>query len=126
MLEMILDNEREELQRDGQACVEAMETRKTGGDLISRSELVKAIEKEYDLDYGEDLIDPYEFAEMVATAPTVDAVPVVRCRQCEYYKREGRRCWGRCLYWEYEMCGETVTVGENEFCSNGKRRNDNE
>ena len=48
--------------------------------LIDANALLKAIESESDLNYGERLLDPIEFADMVEDAPTVDAVPVVHGR----------------------------------------------
>ena len=39
-------------------------------DLISRSVLLKKIEEEYDLNYGEILINPERFYEMVEAIPT--------------------------------------------------------
>lgn len=39
-------------------------------DLISRSELLKKIAEEYDLNYGEILINPERFYEMVEAMPT--------------------------------------------------------
>ena len=39
-------------------------------DLISRSELLKKIAEEYDLNYGEILINPERFYETVETMPT--------------------------------------------------------
>lgn len=60
--------------------------------------------------------------EAVENAPTVDAVPVVRCREC---KR-----WGSPIPIEmkeegYGYCGGLWTnTHENEYCAWGKRRTD--
>lgn len=43
-------------------------------DIISRKALLEAIDFEYDLNYGEILIDPCEFANMVEDAPVVEVV----------------------------------------------------
>ena len=49
-------------------------------DLISRSALLKKIAEEYDLNYGEILINPERFYEMVETVPTAyDVEKVVEC-----------------------------------------------
>ena len=48
-------------------------------------------------------------------APTVDAVPVVRCRECKYHEDTSIT--------EYEHCcliGKTVRY--NDFCSYGERK----
>lgn len=59
--------------------------------------------------------------EMVADAPTVDAVPVVRCKDCRfsdwYTAVDGKR---------YCYCMETGASGrnENDFCSYGVKDGD--
>lgn len=61
-------------------------------------------------------------AKELSTAPTVDAVPVVRCRKCERWtnpipiemKEEG-----------YGYCGVLWTnTHENEYCAWGERKTD--
>ena len=54
-------------------------------------------------------------------APTVDAVPVIRCKDCKYYK------------WEIDMCnlpGATVfpmnVVHEDDYCSRAERKDKND
>lgn len=44
--------------------------------LIDADKLLQEIEFEYDLDYGETLINPRDFADAVCDSPTVDAVPL--------------------------------------------------
>ena len=54
-----------------------------------------------------------EICEMLNDAPTVDAVPVVRCKDCVYF-------WdGVCTAHTDAICTD-----ENEFCSWGERRED--
>lgn len=57
----------------------------------------------------------------IQTAPTVDAVPVIRCKDCKYYK------------WEIDMCnlpGATVfpmnVVHEDDYCSRAERKDKND
>lgn len=61
-------------------------------------------------------------------APTVDAVPVVRCRECKHCRNLPN---GLC-YLHTEPCcnargykGEAVCVEPDDFCSCGERRTDN-
>ena len=53
--------------------------------------------------------------------PTIDAVPVVRCRECKYWRRYTRQwenhCAGECE--RHRMEGGTY---ENDFCSYGQRK----
>ena len=46
--------------------------------------------------------------------PTVDAVPVVRCRDCEHKDRESGFCHGR--GWPMQL------VPDDGFCDKGKER----
>lgn len=48
-------------------------------------------------------------------APTVDAVPVVRCRECEYI-------YDGCGYLACVKSGTMLYPDENDYCSRGKRR----
>ena len=57
--------------------------------------------------------------EMIAAAPTIDAVPVVRCREC-YYWESGEN---PCEKWEY--CNfHRIGIGPHDFCSYGERKED--
>ena len=92
--------------------------------------LIDADKVKFKFPYGFDnngiLMVPYNSCKCsLDNAPTVDAVPVVRCRDCVH--RQGD---------EYPMCmlhtepypnargykGEAVCVGMDGFCSYGKRR----
>ena len=50
----------------------------------------------------------------IDNAPTVDAVPVVRCKDCKYLEITG--CYGE--------CGKAILgiVSPDDFCSRGERR----
>lgn len=48
--------------------------------------------------------------DIIAHAPTVDAVPVVRCEKCRKFKT-------------YE-CPMAATAGYSDFCSYGERKED--
>lgn len=49
-------------------------------------------------------------------APRVDAVPVVRCKDCKHY--EDGICWN--------AHGLSATVFDMDFCSRGERRDSND
>lgn len=53
-------------------------------------------------------------------APTVDAVPVVRCRDCKYSYED---ISGRCC--SHGPCKDWVVL-DDSFCGQGERRTDNE
>ena len=62
---------------------------------------------------------------IVNAAPTVDAVPVVRCKDCKYYRNHPN---GLCYLHtepkenERGYSGEAVCVEPDDFCSYGERR----
>ena len=60
-------------------------------------------------------------ADVIDNAPTIDAVPVVRCKDCKNYafadnRVPQERVWW-CYYWGYE-------IGADDFCSMGEREDD--
>ena len=63
---------------------------------------------------------------MIENAPTVDAVEVVRCKDCKHYhqyhygKTEDLCEWGKC-----QLINMDVDMPENGFCCFGERRTDN-
>lgn len=63
-----------------------------------------------DPDDGEHFV----YCQYIDEAPTVDAVPVVRCRDCEYIYTDGDG---------YLACVKSgLYPDENDYCSRGKRR----
>lgn len=89
--------------------------------------LIDAEELELQFDVSdEDIIAK----EIIRNAPTVDAVPVVRCRECENWKPYGSKA-ARKLGDPLERYGgcEICEAGrlESDFCSSGEhRRSENE
>ena len=55
------------------------------------------------------------FEKAIDSAPTIEAEPVVRCKDCEFYTAEDR--WCRRL----GLCG---AFGQNDYCSHAERRAD--
>lgn len=53
--------------------------------------------------------------EKIDAAPTIDATPVVRCRDCKEWEPHGRPCGTRNLNGGLWLPGD--------FCSEGERRN---
>ena len=53
-------------------------------------------------------------AKLVLVQPTVDAVPVVRCRDCEHKDRESGFCYGRGFPMQL--------VPDDGFCDKGERK----
>ena len=57
----------------------------------------------------------WRISDLIADAPTVDAVEVVRCGNC--VKRKKNVEWGMC----HVLCRQTH---KDDFCSHGERRTD--
>ena len=64
----------------------------------------------------------YEGAKSAITRlqkePTVDAVEVVRCKDCRHWIKDGKICCGQTTVGEDES---SIITGENDFCSMGER-----
>ena len=74
---------------------------------------------------------PLVYLEDIEAAPTVDAVPVVRCRECKYWgDEEGKlqssdgAIFARCKVHNYLLDGRHTgwCPTENDFCSYGERK----
>lgn len=61
------------------------------------------------------LDDAHMITRALSTAPTVNAVPVVRCKDCKYYKPDEFECG-------CDFAGGLPYVKADDFCSFGKRR----
>lgn len=97
--------------------------------LIDANEFIKSLEWEYgDVfetnEYGD---GEYGFSqeainELVQKAPTVDAVEVVRCKDCEFW---GGVTFGNvCRRWSAPLAGMKNCTKPDDFCSYGERRTD--
>ena len=64
------------------------------------------------------------FCGLIDEAPTLDAVPVVRCRECKHY-RENERCSMSAVYRHCALHKGLAMVTPDSFCSYGERREDN-
>lgn len=97
--------------------------------LIDADDILKADEnsdKAIVLGSGKSLEIAYALLKKkVADAPTVDAVPVVRCKDCKHKGWVQEPCHGRsvdyCKVWD---C--TLRNLETTFCSYGKRKDGND
>ena len=87
-------------------------------DLISRSELLEYVE------FDRRVIAPNKHTAtdillMIKTAPAVDAVPVVRCKDCI-----GKDTWYKNEEFGVYICGLSglYIVEDNDFCSYAERK----
>ena len=67
----------------------------------------------------------YGYAKsFIDNAPTIDAVPVVRCRECKYWKHSGSKAGNSFSDMEYIGGCEFTKYcrRESDFCSYGERK----
>jgi hypothetical protein len=102
--------------------------------LIDADEFEDALENtEYDISpaYEPDGYSHKLICEVLEEIPTVDAVPVVRCRDCITFEEIGKHPtnnggtpFGYCYHWQYEQGMSPNEVDGNDFCSYGERKVD--
>ena len=63
-----------------------------------------------------------DFADMVSDLPTVDAVEVVRCRECEHHYWEQEPCHGKSIHYCKLPHMRGVEVFKEFFCYYGERK----
>ena len=82
-------------------------------------------------DNGLLLIPMRDVTNSIRNAPTIDAVPVVRCRECKYWgdedgklQRSDGMLFARCKIHNYLLDGRHTgwCPTENDFCSYGERK----
>ena len=70
--------------------------------------------------YMGDTLMSYEVADMIEycieNTPTIDAVPVVRCRECKSYDH------GCCVVKRYSGDDSIITMPPGGYCSYGQRK----
>lgn len=67
--------------------------------------------------WGNERCFDYVDAEDIDNAPTVDAVPVVRCRDCKHYEIHKPKVLENC-----ERNGYIIPMKPDDFCSYGERK----
>ena len=78
--------------------------------------------------YSYTLISPdfeegvWSVLEKLDAAPTIDAVPVVRCKDCKYHYWEQEPCHGKTVHYCELPHMRGVEVFKEFFCYYGKRK----
>lgn len=62
--------------------------------------------------------------EALAYAPTIDAIEIVRCKDCKYNLGETRN--GKSMLCNYCSHGVLIERNKNWFCADGERREESE
>lgn len=67
----------------------------------------------------------WDVCDMIDKRPTIDAIEVVRCRECEYWKcNPNTKNYGVCRKVSYDDF--EVVMEKDDFCSYGERKEDSE
>ena len=83
--------------------------------LIDANALLRHKRKMSGAEFGGEFWDEAVLASDIKSAPTVDAVPVVRCKDCKWlYSEMGNYCC--------RSHRGLVRICENSFCSYGERK----
>lgn len=112
-------------------------------DLISRKPLIDMLQGVEDNIFAEAMreVNPnkafvagvvQEVKNQVLAIPAVDAVPVVRCRECVHYKPKDAmtpgdnrmRCNHPCLDYDIECYDLWLDVEPNDYCKYGEKKID--
>ena len=59
---------------------------------------------------------------LIDDATTVDAVPVVRCRDCKWFAENRNGEWHGCWLFNAILANESEKPREDDFCSYGERK----
>lgn len=102
-------------------------------ELISREAAIGTIEEYADrlqmVNWKENPNVPYKVSSLnwcintIRDLPSADAVPVVRCKDCKYNLNNDRLFADPDPIMTYAWCN-TEAFQENDFCSKGKRKED--
>ena len=95
-------------------------------DFVRRSEILFGLNVFSDDENGnEHFLNGIETAkEIVEDAIAVDAVPVVRCKDCKHYDHEERTGWCNLNSYFYPGGMDWSRYDEEDYCSYGERIDD--
>lgn len=63
----------------------------------------------------------------VIAQPTIDAVPVVRCKDCKYFNLQTHECENDSVSTDHEGgASYSLNFWDDDFCSYGERKESNE
>ena len=89
--------------------------------LIDANALLRHKRKMSGAEFGGEFWDEAVLASDIKSAPTVDAVEIVRCRDCKHYMPQKKSA-----HWENRAnyCNRIVTIKTRpyDFCSYGERK----
>ena len=73
-----------------------------------------------------------DIAQMIANAPTVDAVEVVRCKDCKWWGEDDNDLYGYCMAMKHGYVSSNWEIGiyrkykGDFYCADGERKDEAE
>ena len=89
--------------------------------LIDADALLRHKRKMSGADFGGEFWDEAVLVSDIMNASPVDAVPVVRCKDCKHYEIHKPKVLENC-----ERNGYLIPMKHDDFCSHGERKDDDE
>ena len=90
--------------------------------LIDANTLLRHKRKMSGADFGGEFWDEAVLASDIKNAPTVDSVPVVRCKDCKHHYWEQEPCHGKIEHYCELPHMRGVEVFKEFFCYYGERK----
>ena len=90
--------------------------------LIEANKIYDAVERRYKVSSGIEHRCERDFLDMICSADTVDAVEVVRCKDCKFYKDSPMG--GKGCHTHFNGRTEFIPKNDNDFCSYGGKKID--
>ena len=88
--------------------------------LIDADKIYDAIERRYQVSSGIEHRCERDFLDLICASDTVDAVEVVRCRDCKHWDSETWFCDNHSTFGHHGL--EWNMFSEDDFCSYGERK----
>lgn len=91
--------------------------------LIDADKIYNAVERRYQVSSGIEHRCERDLLDLICAADTVDAVEVVRCKDCKYYcqdKINGVICRHPALDFDTECFDHWINTNPDDFCSYGE------
>ena len=86
--------------------------------LVDANKLIDFIDVGHLRHPGELCYSEVDVANILLHAPTVDAVPVIRCRECKHFKIGEDNVY----YCRRDKLGRGIFMRKSDFCSYGERK----
>lgn len=90
--------------------------------LIDADKIYKAVERRYQISSGIEHRCERDLLDLICASDTVDAVEVVRCKDCRHWDSETGWCNQNSAFYEHDM--DWNMYNDYDFCSYGERRTD--